>query len=598
MKKKSVYVIICEMFLIIMRWKMKQKIKLFSIVLIILTCIFCISSCQSTDKSDAYLNHNQFKQATFEYNEETNKTKVIFNATLINNTIYNFNSFSISLNLYSDSNITSTETYNYDKGVKNGDSYTGYFNFYANGKIDSIEYVSWTANYSSFWETYNVWLIVSIILVSIAFVIYLILMIIEDLELSDTFDDITEFFEEHIWVAICLLILLGGTIWGIISSHWVPVLIGVGAIIAFILLSLIAHLIKFIIDECSWGGFGYRAKQRDLETYDENVCDYIEDPEKLSLFTVQQLKEYCRENNVSGYSKLNKSDLIDLITSHDTKQDNSQNHSQKNATKKKTNSLDELDKLIGLESVKTQLKRIRAILLKNKNSNEKLNLHMCFYGNPGTGKTVVARLMANIFYEAGVLPTNKLIETDRSGLCGQYVGQTAPLTHKKVKEAMGGVLFIDEAYTLCADSSGEDYGKEAIAALLKDMEDYKGKFCVILAGYKEEMEKMIALNPGFDSRINRKIDFPDYSIDEQLQIFDIMLKKKNYEITDDGKNKLLEVLELQSKSKHFANARTVRNILESLIEIQAVRTMEDENPENNSERIIRLEDVEQYYKEL
>jgi SpoVK/Ycf46/Vps4 family AAA+-type ATPase len=430
-------------------------------------------------------------------------------------------------------------------------------------------------------------------------------MIIEDLELSDTVDAIVDFLEEHGWIII-LLIPLVSAIVGIISSHWVPILIVVGAIISFVLLGLIAHLIKYIIEECSYGGFGVRVNQEYLEEDEEeffdnqteNICDYINQPEQLSFFTIKQLREYCKENNLNGYSKLNKSELIDLITSADCSQNDTKKYNQPKVVNKKTNSLEELDKLIGLESVKIQLKRIRAILLKNKDYNEKLNLHMCFYGNPGTGKTVVARLMANIFYEAGVLPTNKLIETDRSGLCGQYVGQTAPLTHKKVKEAMGGVLFIDEAYTLCADSNGEDYGKEAIAALLKDMEDYKGKFCVILAGYKDEMEKMIALNPGFDSRINRKIDFPDYSIDEQLQIFNIMLAKKNYAITDDAKNKLLEVFEMQSTSKHFANARTVRNILDGLVEIQAVRTMEDDNPENDSERIIRIEDVEQYYNEL
>ena len=586
---------------------MKNKIKLFSIVLLLLVCIFCISGCQSTDKSVSFFNYSKFEQANFEYDEETNKTKVVFNATLTNSTICNFNSFSIKLNLYSDSSIVSTEIYNYDLGVKNGDSYTGNFNFYANGQIDAIEYVSWTANYSSFWETYKIWVIASIILVSIAFVIYLIFMIIEDLKLSDTFEAIVEFFKERSWIAICLLIPFGSAVWGIISSHWVPVLILVGALISFVLLGLIAHLIKYIIGECSYASFGCRAKQEYLEDEEEeqffdnhieNICDYINQPEKLSLFTVQQLREYCQENNLRGYSKLNKSELIALITSTDCKKDDTQKCNQSKVVNKNANSLEELDKLIGLESVKIQLKRIRAILLKNKDSNEKLNLHMCFYGNPGTGKTVVARLMANIFYEAGVLPTNKLIETDRSGLCGQYVGQTAPLTHKKVKEAMGGVLFIDEAYTLCADSSGEDYGKEAIAALLKDMEDYKGKFCVILAGYKEEMEKMISLNPGFDSRINRKIDFPDYSIDEQLQIFNIMLKKKNYEITDDAKIKLLEVFELQSKSQHFANARTVRNILDGLVEIQAVRTMEDEDPENDNERIIRIEDVIQYFNEL
>ena len=161
---------------------------------------------------------------------------------------------------------------------------------------------------------------------------------------------------------------------------------------------------------------------------------------------------------------------------------------------------------------------------------------------------------------------------------------------------MGGVLFIDEAYTLCVDN-GEDYGKEAIAALLKDMEDYKGKFCVILAGYKEEMEKMIALNPGFNSRINRKIDFPNYTIDEQLQIFNKLLKAKKYEITDEAHEALWDVFGKCSNRKDFANARTVRNILESLIEIQALRTIEDDDIENDNERIIRLEDVEEYKKE-
>ena len=584
---------------------MKNKLKIFSIILIILVCIFCISGCQSTDKSNSFFNYSKFEQSDFEYDERTNKTKVVFDATLTNNTIYNFNSFSIKLKLFSGSSFVATKTYDYDIAVKHGGTYTGYFNFYADGEIDSIEYVSWTANYISFWETYNVWFIVSIVLVSIAVVIYIIFMIIEDLELSDTFDAIVDFFEEHGWVAIFLLIPLGSTIWGIISSHWVPVLIVVGAVVAFVLLGLIAHLVKYIIEEIPFFVFSDITSKKNLEKHDvgdffdnqmKNVGDYIENSEKLSLFTVQQLKEYCSNNNLTGYSKLNKSELIELITHKNHRQIETKQISQTKETNK--NSLEELDNLIGLESVKNQLKRIRAILLKNKDFNEKLNLHMCFYGNPGTGKTVVARLMANIFYEAGVLPTNKLIETDRSGLCGQYVGQTAPLTHKKVKEAMGGVLFIDEAYTLCADSSSEDYGKEAIAALLKDMEDYKGKFCVILAGYKEEMEKMLALNPGFDSRINRKIDFPDYSIEEQLQIFNIMLEKKDYEITDDAKNKLLQVFELRSKSQHFANARTVRNILDGLIEIQAVRTIEDDNPENDNERIIRLEDVEQYYNEI
>lgn len=581
--------------------------KIFLIFFIIISCMFCITGCQSIDKKDAYINYTAFEKANYEYDELNNKTKVIFTATLNNKTIYSLNGFSIKVNLYYDSSIVNTEKYNYDLFVKNGDDYTGTFSFYADGKIDSFEIISLNVNYNSFWKTYKIWFIVSIILVIILIIFYSIIMIIKDLELDETYDAVLNFCDEYSWLVFILIISTGGTgVLGIISSHWVPILIVVAALLSFMMLVLIAHLIKniveFIMDKISFDDDGYGNYKKYLEEDDyfdnqiESVSDYIDSPEKLSFFTVQQLKEYCQENNLSGYSKLNKSGLISLILSNNCDEPEYKKTNTSRRTNK-TNSLDELDKLIGLESVKIQLKRIRAILLKNKYSNEKINLHMCFYGNPGTGKTMVARLMANIFYETGALPTNKLIETDRSGLCGQYVGQTAPLTHKKVKEAMGGVLFIDEAYTLYSDPSGEDYGKEAIAALLKDMEDYKGKFCVILAGYKNEMEKLFSLNPGFESRINRKIDFPNYSIDEQMQIFDIMLKEKKYEISEEAKNKLLEVFEKKSNSKHFANARTVRNILDGIIEIQAVRTIEDEDLENDNERIIRLEDVEQYCKE-
>lgn len=443
-----------------------------------------------------------------------------------------------------------------------------------------------------FWDTYQIWIVASSIAVLIASTIYIILMIIEDLEISDIFD----FLEDNIWLLVLLLIPSAGGVLAIIKSNWEYVVIVVAALILFLFVVAIAHLIKFIVENASFGGYGFEDAEKYTEEDDEDgfdnstecVSDYVDNFDMLMRFTKEQLKEYCKCNNINGYSSLTKAGLASLITSYEYG-----NIKRQAVKKEKTSSLEELDKLIGLESVKTQLKRIRAILLKNKGVEEKTNLHMCFLGNPGTGKTVVARLLANIFYETGVLPTNKLIETDRSGLCGQYVGQTTPLTHKKVKEAMGGVLFIDEAYTL--DSNGEDYGKEAIAALLKDMEDYKGKFCVILAGYKDEMEKMISLNPGFDSRINRKIAFPDYTIDEQMQIFDIMLAKNKYEISENARVKLIEIFEKKSKSKHFANARTVRNILDNLIEIQAVRTMDSIKSED--ERIIEAEDVIKYIQE-
>lgn len=604
-----------------LRMKKKCKILLF-ISLICLSFLF-LCSCQSTNEKDCYFNYTKIEQATFEYDSIENETKVAFEAKVTNNTIYRLRNWSVKFKLYHDNSFLREETIYYEKEIANGAAYTGWFSFYVENEVDKIEYISWNIELDSFWDTYKVWIIVTGIVFLIAMILYILAVIFMGLELEDTLWGIEEFCSEHSWIAICLLIPFGGAIWGIVSSNWVPVVIIASAMVAFVVLGLIVHLIKYVIGMSVYGCFGVcsvggcsewcslpsrkekskRKKEKDdtQEEYFDNqiekVSDYVKSPEKLERFTVQQLKEYCQTNNLTGYSKLNKSELISFIIFNDVQTVDTKKCAQGQGENKRKNAIEQLDELIGLESVKTQIKRIRAILMKNKDSSEPMNLHMCFYGNPGTGKTVVARLMAKIFYEVGVLPSDKLIETDRSGLCGQYVGETAPLTHKKVKAAMGGVLFIDEAYTLYADSNTEDYGREVIAALLKDMEDYKGKFCVILAGYKDEMEQMIAMNPGFDSRINRKINFPDYTIEELMQIFNAMLSKKKYEITDDACEKVKEVLLRLSKNKKFANARTVRNVLDSLIEIQAVRTLEDDDLENDNERVIRFIDVEQYDNE-
>jgi SpoVK/Ycf46/Vps4 family AAA+-type ATPase len=177
-----------------------------------------------------------------------------------------------------------------------------------------------------------------------------------------------------------------------------------------------------------------------------------------------------------------------------------------------------LNKLIGLSSIKESIKKIKAYALANKDSDD-LNVHMCFYGNPGSGKTEVARIIAGILHENGILPTKKVVEVDRGGLVGQYVGETPQKTMYKIQEAMGGVLFVDEAYALVPKTGGGfDYGHEAVATLIKAMEDYRGKFCVILAGYRNEMQQMLSSNPGFKSRIQFELDFPNYSREELGQI--------------------------------------------------------------------------------
>ena len=252
---------------------------------------------------------------------------------------------------------------------------------------------------------------------------------------------------------------------------------------------------------------------------------------------------------------------------------------------------EELDELIGLSAVKRMIKKIKAYAKHNKDEKD-FNLHMCFYGNPGTGKTEVARILSRILYDAGVLKEAKLVETDGQGLLGRVVGETAPKTEAKINEAMNGVLFIDEAYTLTGltENGSVSYGDEAVAVLLKEMEDRRGRFCVILAGYKGEMKKMLSMNPGFESRIQFTLEFPDYSREELAEIANRFLSKKKYTIEKPDLDKLLDVTEYYRARPNFANARTVRNIIDQVIMNQNLRTEDDDIIDNT----IILSDVEDY----
>ncbi len=252
---------------------------------------------------------------------------------------------------------------------------------------------------------------------------------------------------------------------------------------------------------------------------------------------------------------------------------------------------EELDQLIGLSAVKRMVKKIKAYAKRNKGDAD-FNLHMCFYGNPGTGKTEVARILSRILYDAGVLDEAKLVETDGQGLLGKFVGETGPKTEAKINEAMNGVLFIDEAYSLVGSNSvngmAMSYGEEAIAVLLKAMEDHRGQFCAILAGYKDEMKNMLSTNPGFASRIQFTLEFPDYSREELGDIARLFLSKKHYSITQDALDRVLDITDYYRNRPNFANARTVRNILDQVILNQNVRTEDSAN-----DQIIR-DDVEDY----
>lgn len=242
------------------------------------------------------------------------------------------------------------------------------------------------------------------------------------------------------------------------------------------------------------------------------------------------------------------------------------------------NPLKELESLVGLAPVKTQIANL-ANLVKIQREREKrgmkvapMSYHCVFTGNPGTGKTTVARIVAGIYRDLGVLKKGHLVETDRSGLVAEYVGQTAVKTNKIIDSALDGVLFVDEAYTL-ANSSQNDYGAEAIATLLKRMEDERGRLVVVLAGYTDEMAAFISSNPGLRSRFTRYVEFPNYSADELEAIFENAVKKNQYALTDGARQKLRERLKIAvaEGKRDFGNGRFARNLFEQTIERQATR---------------------------
>lgn len=264
-----------------------------------------------------------------------------------------------------------------------------------------------------------------------------------------------------------------------------------------------------------------------------------------------------------------------------TKQEEQLSSSQEiNATEneERVDPYEELDSLIGLGSVKEEVKtfvnfvRVQQARKANGMKTTPISYHCIFTGNPGTGKTTIARILAAIYKDLGIIKGGQLIETDRSGLVGEYIGSTAIKTNKIIDKALDGVLFIDEAYAL-AEGGANDFGKEAIATLIKRMEDERDRLVVILAGYSKNMSAFLNANPGLQSRISRNIFFPDYSVQELVSIFLRSAEKYEYTLSLDGIVKLNEVISnaFDNKTANFGNARFVRNLFERTIEHQANR---------------------------
>ena len=236
--------------------------------------------------------------------------------------------------------------------------------------------------------------------------------------------------------------------------------------------------------------------------------------------------------------------------------------------------------LVGLKPVKARIREIAALLLIDrlrKNLGMEAGnpgLHMSFTGSPGTGKTTVALKMADILYKLGYIRKGHLLEVTRDDLVGQYIGHTAPKTKEVLKKAMGGVLFIDEAYYLYKPDNERDYGSEAIEILLQVMENQRDDLVVILAGYKDRMDVFYESNPGLASRIANHVHFPDYEPNELLQISKMMLEEQQYALTQEAENVLLQYIQLRMQQPLFANARSVKNALDRARMRQANRIFE------------------------
>jgi len=304
--------------------------------------------------------------------------------------------------------------------------------------------------------------------------------------------------------------------------------------------------------------------------------------------------------------------IIGIFVDDDEKKDGSDESAQQTEQVEKKDSVivneplegdpyQELDDLIGLGSVKQEVRSLANFVELQKQreaqglKTAKVSYHLVFYGSPGTGKTTVARIVGRIYKDLGVLKKGHTVETDRGGLVAKYMGQTALKTDTVIQQALDGVLFIDEAYSLVPEGGGgQDYGQEAIATLLKRMEDYRDRLVVIIAGYKDEMQRFIDSNPGLQSRFNRYIDFPDYSGAELSDIFKMYMKKNQYTLTPDAEAYLKEQFDdaVAHKDRNFGNARFARNVFEKSIQQQANRLEGKKNLSKTQLTELTVEDLQ------
>ena len=510
----------------------KNAVILLLAIISLVASMFLLSACdQSTDKSESYFDTSGIASTKCEYDSVNNTTKVVWASTLTNGTIYNIKGLSVTFKLYNNSILVGTQTYHYSTSIKHGKDYMGAFNFICENEVNSIEYISWSADYDSFWGTYKIWFIATLVIVLVASLIYIIFMIIEDFDLSDTVD----FLRDHGWLFAVLIAPLAGAIWGLVESYWVPVLIVLGGLVALVLIILLAHLIQYIIEvliekiEMCGGPKQYECDDNSNEdVFDpdfEYVEDYVSDKDMLMLFRVEQLKEYCRENHIRGYSGLNKASLVDLIVN--TSEDIGDGEKNSKPTPMKKDTQISFDDIAGLEDAKRAFREKVINAFEHKELYEKYGKKVgggiLLYGLPGTGKTMFAEAASN--------ETESLfLDIKCSDIKSKWYGESelkVKSIFEKARKAKRAIIFFDEFEAIGAKRTEDctSGNNDLVPQILVEMQGYGSNSAtstvlVIAATNKPWAIDSAFLRPG---RFDEKIYIPLPDFEARKKMFEIKL---------------------------------------------------------------------------